>query len=489
MEEGDIVHLTKRSIQGVVALISRQFILQLVSLGAFLVISTHLSASEFGTYIIVMALQQIISFFTDFGLGAALIQKKGEVEQEELTTIFTIQLIITGVILIAVFLFRDTVRNLVEVFASANLSEAGVWLLVSLTFTLFLSSFKLVPSILLERKINFQKLVIPQIVESLSFNLILVILMIKGFGISSYTYAFAVSGLLGVPVYYFVSPWKIELGITKNALSHLKFGTQFQAKNILANIKDRFLTLFLGATLGDTKVGYIGFGEKWAFFVFRFVVDSVTKVTFSTYSRMQDNVEHLGKAIEKSLFFVSAAMFPVSAGLILTAAYFVEYITKWNNKWEPAVISLIFLSLNASVSALSGILVNVLDATGRVKNTLQLMVIWTALIWILTPIMIKLYDYNGVAVASFLVTLTIVYTVHLVKQKIEFHFFRSIYKPLFATLGMGVFVYVATQLIVSNLITLLFVILMAGAVYAFLLFILAKKELTQDIKLLLRKHE
>lgn len=481
MEDLDIVGITKRSVQGIVALISRQFILQLISLAAFLVISTNLSAGEFGTYIIVITMQQIISFFTDFGLGAALIQKKGDLEQHEITTVFTIQCIVTALILVLVFIFRDVTKDVIAIFTSSSLTDDGVWLLIALIFTLFLSSFKLIPSILLERKIQFQKLIIPQIVESLTFNILLVILILRGYGLASYTYAFIISSLIGVPLYYFVCPWNIEFGITKSALVHLKFGTQFQAKNILANIKDKFLTLYLGATLGDVKVGYIGFAEKWAFFVYRFVVDSVTKVSFSTYARLQDEKEHLRKSLEKSLFFVSTIMFPVLLGVIITIPYFIEYIPKWH-KWEPAMVSLIFFCLNAGVSSLSGILVNVLDANGKVKTTLRLMTIWTIMTWGLTLILIHYFDYNGVAIASFFVTLTIGYTVYLVKQVVPFHFWKSIIKPLLATSIMGVLVYLGTHVLVTNIITLFFVILMGGACYLATMYFLAGKQIIADIQ-------
>ncbi len=481
MDELDIAVIKKRTVKSIFALFSRGFILQLISLGAFLVVSTNLSPSEFGTYIIVITIQELINFFTNFGLGAALVQKKTELEQEEITTVFTIQFLLTLFIFLLVFIFKDLAREIVSTFMKSNLSEEGLWLLIILTFTIFLSSFKLIPAILLERKINFQKLIIPQMGESLIFNIILVALLLRDFGISSYTYAFAVSSLVGIPLYYWVSPWRLQFGITRRTLFHLKFGTQFQAKNILANLKDKFLKLFLGAALGSGKIGYIGFAEKWAFFAYNIIVNNVTTVTFATYSRLQDQKDHLKKIVEKSLFFVSAIMFPILIGIMVTIPYFIEYYSRWN-KWQPAVISLMFLSLNAGVSSLSGILVNVLDSNGKVKRTLELMVIWTILTWVFTLVFIRYFDFNGVAIASFVVTLTIFYTIHLVKQVVNFNFWRSISKPLFASASMGVFLVFVSQLLVSNMVTLFFVILMGGAVYLAIMYYLAGKEILSDIK-------
>lgn len=483
MDSINTIQIKKRSIYGVFSLISRQFFINVLSIIASLVVFTFLSPKDVGIYTAVIAIQRIISFITDFGFGAALIQKKEAVNQEDIKTVFTIQFIVTFFIFITILLFRNYIVSYFK------LTEEGGILLVVLIFTLFISSFKVIPSLLLERDIRFSKLVIPQMVEAFSFNIILIVLLLSGKGILSYSFAFLFSSVIGIPFYYFASPWKPNFGINKNSLRHLRFGIQFQAKNVLAAIKDDLLIVFLAKVLPFNQIGYIGFGQRNAFFAFRYIVDSVTKVTFSAYSRIQEEKDLLKKAIEKSLFFVSSLMFPLLLGLIITAPYFVKFFPKWHNKWEPAIISLIFFSLNALISSLSGILVNTLDATGRVRTTLRLMVIWTILTWVLTPILITLISYNGVAVASFVVSLTIIYTIHLVKKVIDFDLLKSIYKPLISSLVMIVVVYLMGKILINGLWSLMFVILLGGMIYLSCFYLLAKKELKREIEFIFNKNE
>jgi teichuronic acid exporter len=475
MEKLNADSIIKRSIRGVFTLISRTFFLNIISFSAFLVITSVLQASEIGIYIAVIAMQRVISFFTDFGLGAALIQKKEELKQEDITTTFTIQALISLLIFFFVLVFLGAFAS----FFKLNAQAQG--LLLVLVFTIFLSSFKTIPSILLERSLKFGKLIFPQIIESFIFNGILVVLVIGGYGISSFSYAFLISSLIGIPFYYLVSPWRLRIGIYKESLNYLKYGVQFQAKNILATIKDDLLTVILIRFLTFTEIGYVGFAQRLAFYVYRYVVDSVTKVTFSAYSRAQNDLLFLKNAIEKSLFFVSAGMFPILFGLIITSPHLIRFYPNWHNKWEPATLSIVFFCLNAAISSLSGILVNVLDATGRVKTTLRLMVLWTALIWILTPIFIYFYGYNGVATASFLVATTIFYTIFLVKKIVNFNFFSSISKPLISTILMTVFVYIVSNIFVKDFLSLIFVILTGGVVYLICLFVLSGKELKTDL--------
>jgi O-antigen/teichoic acid export membrane protein len=481
MDELDLSILKRRSVHGVLALISRTFVLNLISLVSFVVISSQLAASQLGVYVAVIAIQRVISFFTDFGLGAALVQKKEEITDSDIKTAFTLQSGITLGVFIIVFVFRGLIADFFK------LSSSGEMLLLVLVLTIFLSSFKTIPSILLERKVNFQKLVIPQIAESLAFNLVLIILLFRNFGLESFSWAFLVSALIGIPIYYYISPWKPRIGIDKKALGFLRYGVAFQAKNVLATIKDDLLTVILTKFLSFTDIGYIGFAQRLSFFVYRYIVDSVTKVSFSTYSRIQESKEILKTAIEKSLFFISLTMFPLLLGLIATAPYLIEFYSKWN-KWEPAVVSIVFFSLNALISSISGILVNVLDATGRVKTTLKLMVFWTTATWILTPILIRIYGYNGVSMASFIISLSVVITIYLVKRVVDFELIKSIYKPAIASVVMFVLVFVFEKMFVTNFLGLAIAIILGGLTYTAIMFLIARNEFMSDVKAVLRKE-
>ena len=476
MENLDIKTVSKRSVHGIFALASRTFLLQSFNFVTFLVISIILSAGELGIYTAVVAIQRVISFFTDFGLGAALVQKKEELKREDLKTAFTLQSVITFAIFLIFLIFQEQIKSFF------NLTEAGGRLLIALVFTIFLSSFKTIPSILLERKINFSRLVIPQIIESIVFNIVLIVLALNKFGIDSYTFAFLISSLIGIPIYYYISPWKVGVGINRSSLRDLKFGIQFQAKNVLATVKDDFLTVILVKFLPFNQIGYIGFAQKIAFFLYRYIVDSVTKVTFSSYSRLQENKNFLKLAIEKSLFFTTLIVFPLLSGLIIISTQLIKYFPGWGSKWEPAVLSLIFFCLNALVSSVSGVLVNVLDATGRVKTTLKLMVVWTTLTWVLTPMSIYLWGFNGVAIASFTVTLSIFLTIYLVKKVIDFELIKSIYKPVIATAIMVVTTFVISAFFVQSLATLVFVIILGGGIYIFSIYLIAGKEILEDAK-------
>lgn len=478
MEEIDIALIKQRSIRGIFALTSRTFIIQIVSFLATFILTIYLTPEIFGIFFVVSAAIAFLSYFSDVGLAAALIQKKSEITDDDLKTTFTLQ----QVLVVSVVIMSLLLSNFVGSFY--NLGKDGVFLFQALAIAFFLSSLKTIPSIILERGLRFEKLVIPQIVETLVFNIIVVVLAIKGFGIVSFTYAVLARGLSGLIVMYLISPWKIRFGFSKqSAKKLLSFGIPFQLNSFLALIKDDLFIAYLGKVLPLAQVGYIGFAQKWAFTPLRLVMDNVIRITFPSFSRLQDEKEILTKAIEKSIFAASLLIFPALFGLVILSPYFINLIPRYL-KWEPAILSLAFFSINAALSSVSTPLTNALNAVGKIKTTLYLMVFWTIATWGLTPIFIKLFGFNGVAMASAIISLSVVLVVYLVRRHIKFNVLKATGYPFLSAVVMGIFIYFLSPILIKGVLSLIFMILVGAMVYFLCIFILAKKEVLSDINLI-----
>ena len=87
----------------------------------------------------------------------------------------------------------------------------------------------------------------------------------------------------------------------------------------------------------------------------------------------------------------------------------------------------------------------------------------------------------------FAVTLTAFYTINLVKQKVEFSFFKSIYKPLFAAFIMAGIVFVLGISLATNLAWVIFITIVGAAIYSVSIYIIAKEQLKEGIKLVFGK--
>lgn len=476
MEELDIATVTKRSIRGVFALVSRTFFIQIINLAVVTVLYAVLKESEIGVFFLVSASIAFLAYFSDIGLAAALIQKKEKLTDEDLKTTFTIQQILVITVCVIALLLSGFVGSIYK------LNSSGVMLFQSLVIGFFLSSLKTIPSIILERSLRFDKLVIPQIIETIVFNIVVLAFALKGFGILSYAYAVLARGLTGLLTIYLIAPWKIGISFSKSvAKKLLSFGIPFQSNSVLALLKDDLLILYLGTVLPFSQLGYIGFAQKWAFTPLRLIMDNMIRITFPSFSRLSHDASALGKAIEKSLFVTISLIFPALTGLVILSPYFIAHIPKYQ-KWEPAILSLMFFSINAGLSSISTPLTNALNAIGKVKITLYLMIFWTITTWILTPLSIFWFGFNGVAIASAIISISVVGVIYIVKQKISFGIINLLVAPTISTLIMGIVIYFLSKIFISNLVMIFAMIGVGAIIYFGMMMLLGRKQIISDVK-------
>lgn len=477
MDELDIAQIKKKSIHGIFALTSRTFLVQIVNFAANFLLTIFLAPSVFGIFFIVSAIINFLSYFSDVGLAAALIQKKEEITRNDLKTTFTIQQALVLSLVVIALIFSNAIGDFY------NLDSNGVFLFQALAVSFFLSSLKTIPSVLLERNLDFTKLVIPQLLETIVFNIVAVILAIKGFGIASFSYAVLARGITGLITIYIISPWRISFGFSKESAKNLmSFGIPFQLNSFLALIKDDLFVAFLGKILPFAQVGYIGFAQKWAFMPLRLIMDNVIRITFPSFSRLQEEKDLLSKAVEKSIFAATFIIFPALTGLVILSTYFIDLIPRYS-KWEPAVMSLIFFALNAALSSISTPLTNALNAIGKIKITLYFMVFWTTATWILSPILIMFYGFNGVSIASFLIATSTVLVIWVAKTFVKFNILKVVLYPTIASFTMAIAVIFLAPLIAVNLLGLIMVIVIGAVVYFAIIFVIGKQQLIADLAL------
>lgn len=477
MEEFDPQLVASRSIRGVFAFISRSFVISTINFGRDILLAALLSASVYGVYFIVEQFMTVVSYFSDVGLAGALIQKKEAITDEDLQTTFTAQTILVVSIIIFLYLLTPQIGSY------THLPKEGIWLLQAFIFAFFISSLKTIPSVIMERNLEFGKFVIPQVVETIFYTVTILFCAWKGYGITSFTYAVLARAFSGLLAMYIICPWKIGFKFSKQSFSHLaSFGIPFQFNNILALIKDNLIfVLYLSRILPIEQVGYIGFAMKWAFLPLRQVMDNVIRVTFSSFSRLQHDRKALGKAFEKSLTASTILIYPMLIGITLVFPSFIALIPKYY-KWEPAMLSLTFFAVNALLAAVLVPLTNLLNAIGKIKITLYFMILWTIMTWGLTPIAIQYIGFNGFSLVTAIINLSVIPIIIIAKKYVDFDVMKAIKFPVIGGIIMAVVLFGATKLVPINFPTVFFLIFIGGFIYFGTLFIIARNELISDIK-------
>lgn len=470
MDDSELHAIAAKSVKGVFALVSRSFLIQILGIATSFILTIFLDPASFGIFFVVSSIVVFFNYFQDIGLAASLIQKKEEPTVKDLRTVFTIQQTLVLTLIIPSLIFSGAISSFY------NLNSEGHILLIALLISFFLTSLRTIPTVLMERRLDYGRLVIPQILENISYNICLIVFAVLGFGVNSFTIAILVRSIVGLVGTYAVQRWPVGITFEKTSFKSLiAFGVPFQANSILALLKDDFLTIFLAKILPIAQVGYIGFAQRLAYLPLRLVMDNIIKITFPSFSRLQDDKRALGLAIEKSLFLIALAIFPVAVGIIMFSPYLIEYVPKYE-KWQPALVSVTFFSLGTVLSSISTPLTNMLNAIGKVKITLYFMIFWTAATWIFTLILISQFGYNGVAAASFGVSLSSVGVFIVARRYVDFSVIKTTYRQVIAAVGMLVFAYFS-QGFISSFFHMVIIGILSCCVYMGIMFVIAREEL------------
>lgn len=477
MSSFDLDTLKQKAFKGVFTLTFRRLVLKLIDTVGIIFLARALSQDVFGIFgIISFVVFTFLSFFSDIGFGAALIQKKEELKDEDVKTTFTIQQSLVTLLLIIAWFTSPLISGFY------SLGEQGSWLIRVLSLSLFITSFKTIPSILLERKLSFERLVIPEIIETLVYNSIAVYMALSGYGVWSLVVAILARTVAGAIALNLLSPWKIGWGLSRDsAKSLLGFGVPYQLNSVLALVKDNITPTLIAYWYGPAAVGFVQLAQNIATRPME-IINIVSRVMFPAYSRIQHDQERIKRWVEKSVRFMATLYFPAIAGLLVTASPILQYLyADKSDKWLPALPTLLFFLAGAFPIIITTTYTNALYALGRPKVVLTLMVLYTVLTWGLGAPLIYKFGFVGIALAGLIITYTTLpLVVREMNKLVPLSTWINLQKPLLSSIVMAAVVWGGVQLFVTSLPSLILAIALGVVVYSLLIWWLDGESLKRE---------
>lgn len=480
MSELNLDNLKIRAFKGVFTLTFRRLILKIIDTIGLIFLARALAADAFGIFgIISFVVFTFLSFFSDVGFGAALIQKKEDLTDEDTRTTFTIQQILVTVLLVVAWVVAPTIAG------GYHLGSQGSWLIRILSLSLFFTSFKTIPSILLERDLKFEKLIVPEILETITYNSIAVYMALHGYGVWSLVIAILARTLIGAIALNLIRPWKIGWHYSPTAArALLHFGVPYQLNSVLALIKDNVAPTLIAFWYGPAAVAYVNLAQNIASRPME-IINIVSRVTFPAYSRIQGDLPRIKRWIEKSVSFMAYLYMPAITGLLIVAPGILQYLyANKTDKWLPALTTLLLFLAGAFPIIITTTYTNALYALGRPKVVLTFMAIYTVLTWGLGAPLIYKFGYVGIAIAGLIITyVTLPFVVQALNNLVPVETWNSVKKPLLASLIMGVVTYYTNLIFTHSLLTLVFTCLVGMVTYILMIIAIDGTRLKSEIAL------
>lgn len=347
------ISLERRAVRGVSVLVVRTLGLQAVTFGATIVIARLLSPSDYGIFALALAIQQIARSMIELGLPVPLVQRDTPPTVAEQRTV-------TGVVFAAGAAFFAIVTAVAFValpllsIDSAVMRSAAV---ASAAVPLY--ALRLVPMILIERDLQFNRLIAVEISETLAFYAFALPAAALDLGAYSLAGGIPVAALIGVIVATCLKPWSFGLRLDFAVIRPLAaFGLRVATLYPLQLVRELGVVGIGSIAGGPAAVGFYAFSLR-LFALHTALTTSIQRVGLPVLARATDR---------SGLAAQATAVSAVAAGLVtavVAGATDPLVACLFGSKWSPVADVVLVLAPGFLVAASAGAVMSSLALASR----------------------------------------------------------------------------------------------------------------------------
>ncbi|HEV2954081.1 MAG TPA: oligosaccharide flippase family protein, partial [Candidatus Dormibacteraeota bacterium] len=390
--------LELRTFRGVFSLLTRDVFIRLLGLVGSVVLARKLSPSTFGLFAVGYFAIGTFGIFSELGLGAAFIRQSRDPDKHDLDALFTFQLVVVCLLALVMVVLAPLLAGIY------HLAELE-WLVRALALSLVLSGLRTVPIVIAERKLTYGPVALSDMGGQIAYWGVAITMATLGFGIWSLATAVIASSAVGTVVLFLRTSWRPSLQFHWGPIwIASRFGVLYQSQSAIAFVKDSAIPAFGGLAYGSAAVGYLTWSSQLAL-VPMALVHLVSRVSYSSFSRLQDHAERFDRLVELSAGWTFKVTFPALAVVAGLAPQIIVIV--YGSKWIAALPSLYLLLVNMALGVGTTVLLPTIYSVGRARAGLQISIVWTAVTWAGSIILHAVgMDFEGLALAAVLGTAT-----------------------------------------------------------------------------------
>jgi PST family polysaccharide transporter len=300
-----------------------------VRIGQSIALARLLTPQDYGVVGIAGPAIAMLNLLADMGFGAALVQRKtDDISRYAYSAFWT--LISVSLVLMSVFVvFIPGLSN----FYDDERLEAVFYVM---TIGFLINAVMIVPKALVERQMRFREFNVISTIATLSAAVVAIGMAFLGFGYWSLIVPPILLMFLIAVSCMWIARWFPGLHFSVSALKEIfSFSFTLFLARLLYYLGFNGRNLIIGKYLDSTVFGYFHFAMARSQQPMSIVIGQYYSVTYSAFSRLQDNPRRLLERYYEAASLLSFIMFPMATLLILWADYIVPVI--FGSQWYPAI--------------------------------------------------------------------------------------------------------------------------------------------------------
>lgn len=477
--------LAQKTIINVLWSFLEQFLRKGTGVITTLVLAWFLTPNDYGLVAIMSVFVTFIYALIQGGFNTAII-KKTEISDNELNTVFKINIILSLLTYTLIFIFAPNISNYYQ---SPELGDLLKFAAISLIF----HAMSFVPNAMLQKNLQFKKLMLTSLPAAIISALVAMVLAYFEYGAWAIAWQTVVFALLNALFLIRLQIWQPKLTFEfniKQLYPLISFSGYVFGGGMIREAAYKSYILIIGKVFSLNVAGWYFFAEKIKELIFQQLISSVQQVTFPALSQVQNDPERLKQGYRKVLLLSTFIVFPILIGITSTSELIFKIILP--EKWLPSVIYLqlmLLISLTGPILRLSDHILFIKDNARQFFN----FSIAESVLMVIVLIVSYPYGVEYVIIGHGIVLLSIVFIkAHLVKKLINYTLLEQITDILpvliISFLMGGIAFYFQTLLITNSIVTLLLTSLLGITIYLVLSYLFNKETFELFLRLLKRKH-
>jgi O-antigen/teichoic acid export membrane protein len=330
------------------------------------ILARLLTKDDFGLVAIAVVVTNFLSIAKDLGVGAALIQRREDVD-EAANTVFTINLIL-GLFLSAIVIPLAPLCALY--FKDPMITPVLRWLGVSFA----INALGAVHVVMLTRELDYRRKFIPDMGNTIIKGVASIGLAYAGFGVWSLVYGQILGALASVILVWIIFPWRPRLTLNRQITRTLmKFGVSATLGDALSVFIDNLDYLIVGRVFGLVALSIYTLAYRLPEMLLIGNLWVMKGVTFPAFSSIQDKPAEMRRGVLASIRLIQLIVVPISLGLLIAADPIIRVV--FGEQWLEAIPVLRVLAVYAWVYSVGYHIGDVYKAIGRPDILLKLTIL------------------------------------------------------------------------------------------------------------------
>jgi len=298
------------------------------SLIRLIILARVLAPNDFGLLGIALLAMMTLETFSQTGLQAALIQRKGKTE-DYLSIAWTVS-ILRGLVLFIILFFT---APYVAIFFDA---PAATPIIRVIGITALLQGFTNIGVIYFQKDLEFNKQFFYRLSGTLADFAVAVSAALILKSVWALVFGLLAGAIVRLIVSYLLHPYRPRLSSDLGKAKELfGFGKWILGSTIIIFLLVQGDDILVGKLLGATLLGFYQMAYRFSSAPATEITHVISQVTFPVYSKLQDKLPSLRAAYLETLQLTALVSMPLAGGMFILAPEFTTIFL--GDKWIPMV--------------------------------------------------------------------------------------------------------------------------------------------------------